>query len=230
MKTEPEHKSEFSPDDEARITRWIDGELDDDAVADLLSAHPELAAEKSRAHQLGDLLHSELAPEREKDVPYADFFSHRVRQRILEDDEEENVPASTSATLKDEATYLPLFTRLRYAAGMAFVVMLVGIVGYALFTPSSGSAFGSEVVSTYTPDPNVTATTRYDSEAGATIIDLEGLAEIPVDHSIAGVFPGSYQPCGDFGRTILTDPANGQPLLALAIDSSGRPEITALRF
>ena len=226
MKTEPE----FSPEDQERITRWIDGELDDDAVADLLSAHPELAEEKNRTHELGDLLHRELAPEREAEVPYADFFGHRVRQRILEDEAEENAATSTGATLKDEAAYLPLFTRLRYAAGLAFVVMLVGIVGYALFTSSNGSAFGSEVVSTYTPDPAVTATTRYDSEAEATVIELEGLAEIPVGQSIAGVFPGSYQPCGDFGRTILTDHANGHPLLALAIDSSGRPEITALKF
>ena len=223
-------EQEFSPEDQQRITRWIDGELADDDVADLLSTHPELAEEKSRAHQLGDLLHRELAPEREAEVPYGDFFSHRVRQRILEDDEGESATATEGATLKDEATYLPLFTKMRYAAGLAFVLLLASIIGYAMFTSSTGSAYGSEVVSTYPPDPAVTATTRYDSEAEATVIELEGLAEIPVNQSIAGVFPGSYQPCGDFGRTILTDPANGHPLLALAIDSSGRPEITALKF
>ena len=224
-------ESPFSPDDEARITRWIDGELDDEAVADLLSAHPDLVEEKNRALELGDLLHRELAPEREAEVPYADFFSHRVRQRILDgEQDEEDAQASERATLRDEAEYLPLFTRLRHAAGLAFVVMLVGILTYAWFSPSTTPPFGSEVVSTYAPDPSVTATTRYDSEAEATVIELEGLAEIPVAQSIAGVFPGSYQPCGEFGRTILTNPANGHPLLALAIDASGRPEITPLQF
>ena len=192
------NQQQFSPDEEARITRWIDGELDDDAVADLLSAHPGLAEEKkSCPTSFGGLLHSELAPDREKDVPYADFFSHRIRQRILEDDEEEMPSGDESVSLKEEAEYLPLFTRMRWTAGLAFVAMLVGIVGYNLMT--SPSAVGSEVVSTYTPDPMVTATTRYDSDAEATVIELDGLAEIPVDHSIAGVFAGSYQPCGDFG-------------------------------
>lgn len=221
-------EAEFSPKDQQRITRWIDGELTDQDVSDLLTAHPDLAEEKSRAHQLGDLLHRELAPEREAEVPYADFFSHRVRQRILEGgEEEENATAKAGASLKDEAAYLPTFTRLRYAAGLAFVLMLVGIIGYNLMISPHG---GSEVLSTYTPNPAVNATIRYDSEAEATVIELEGLAEIPVDQSIAGVFPGSHLPGGYYGRTILTDSTNGLPLLALAIDPSGRPEVTALEF
>lgn len=218
----------LNEEDEQRITRWIDGELSDSDVADLLSAHPELADEKNNASALGDLLRQELQPDREADVPHADFFSHRLRQRILEDEAETARAGGDSVSLREEAQILPLFTRMRYAAGIAFLVMLVSIISYGLF--SSSSAIGSEVVSTYTPDPSVAATTRYSAAADATIIQLEGIPEVPVDQSIAGVSPGSYQPCGDFGRTILTDHDNGHPLLALAIDGNGRPEFTALRF
>lgn len=220
----------MTPEDEQRITRWIDGELDDGEVADLLEAHPELADEKIEAGALGDLLRTELGPDREADVPYADFFSHRVHQRIAEGDlGEDESDASDGVGLREEAQILPLFTRLRFAAGLAFVLMLVSIVGYAMFT-SSPPAFGSEVVSTYTPDPSVTATTRYSSEAEATIIELDGLAEVPAEKEIAGVSPNSHQPTADSSRTVLTDSSDGHPLLALAIDADGRPEFTVLHF
>lgn len=219
----------MKPTDEERITRWIDGELSDSDVADLLSADPELTTAKREAGELGELLRQELKPERSADVPHADFFSHRLRERIVEEANTGSSDASAGLSLREEARILPLFTRMRFAAGMAFVLMLAAMIGHAVWTTSS-SAAGSEVVSTYTPDPDVVATTRYSSEAEATVIVLEGVAEVPTGQSIAGVFPDSYQPCGDFGRTVLTDHSNGHPLLALAIDANGRPEFTALRF
>ena len=219
----------MKPTDEERITRWIDGELSDSDVADLLSADPELTTAKREAGELGELLRQELKPERSADVPHADFFSHRLRERIVEEANTGSSDASAGLSLREEARILPLVTRMRFAAGMAFVLMLAAMIGHAVWTTSS-SAAGSEVVSTYTPDPDVVATTRYSSEAEATVIVLEGVAEVPTGQSIAGVFPDSYQPCGDFGRTVLTDHSNGHPLLALAIDANGRPEFTALRF
>lgn len=219
----------MKPTDEERITRWIDGELSDSDVADLLAADPELTTAKREAGELGELLRQELKPERSADVPHADFFSHRLRERIVEEANTGSSDASAGLSLREEARILPLFTRMRFAAGMAFVLMLAAMIGHAVWTTSS-SAAGSEVVSTYTPDPDVVATTRYSSEAEATVIVLEGVAEVPTGQSIAGVFPDSYQPCGDFGRTVLTDHSNGHPLLALAIDANGRPEFTALRF
>ncbi len=219
----------MKPTDEERITLWIDGELSDSDVADLLVADPELASVKREATNLGDLLRQELKADRAADVPHADFFSHRLRERIVEEANADSSDASARVSLREEAQILPLFTRMRFAAGLAFVVMLAAMIGHAILT-SSSTAVGSEVVSTYTPDPDVTATTRYSDEAEATVIVLEGIAEVPTGQSIAGVFPDSYQPCGDFGRTVLTDHSDGHPLLALAIDANGRPEFTALRF
>lgn len=219
----------MKPTDEERITRWIDGELGDSDVADLLVADPELTTAKHDASELGDLLRQQLKPDRAADVPHADFFSYRLRERIVEEANAESSGASGGISLREEAQILPLFTRMRFVAGLAFVVMLAAMIGHAILTTSS-TALGSEVVSTYTPDPGVIATTHYSDQAGATVIVLEGIAEVPTAQSIAGVFPNSYQPCGDFGRTVLTDHRNGHPLLALAIDGNGRPEFTALRF
>jgi len=219
----------MKPTDEERITRWVDGELGDSDVADLLAADPDLANARREAGELGDLLRQELKPDRNTDVPHADFFSHRLRERIVEEANADPTNASVGVSLREEAQILPLFTRMRFAAGLAFVIMVAAMIGHAILT-SSSTALGSEVVSTYTPDPDVTATSRYSDEAGATVIVLEGVTEVPTEQSIAGVFPDSYQPCGDFGRTVLTDHSNGHPLLALAIDANGRPEFTALRF
>lgn len=215
--------------DEERITRWIDGELGDSEVADLLAADPELVSAKGEAAELGELLRQQLKPDRSADVPHADFFSHRLRERIVEEANADSSGASGGVSLREEAQILPLFTRMRFVAGLAFVAMLAAMIGHAILTTSS-TAIGSEVVSTYTPDPGVVATTRYSDEAGATVIVLEGVDEVPTGQSIAGIFPNSYQPCGDFGRTVLTDHNSGHPLLALAIDANGRPEFTALSF
>ena len=68
----------LNDEDEQRITRWIDGELSDNDVADLLSAHPELADEKKNASALGDLLRQELQPDREADVPEGRRIQYRT--------------------------------------------------------------------------------------------------------------------------------------------------------
>ena len=70
-------------EEEEKITQWIDGELDDDQVRDLLDAHPELNDLKSSTNKAGNLLRQEL-PLEEK-LPYPDFFNHRIQQRLSEE-------------------------------------------------------------------------------------------------------------------------------------------------
>ena len=212
----------MKPEEEEKITKWIDGELDDDQVRDLLDAHPELSDLKNSVSKAGNLLRQEL-PLEEK-LPYPDFFNHRIQQRLLEDDSEVDVPA---VSLREEAQVLPWFTRSRLFAGFAFSVMAIGLIVHSVLGPDpAGSGIRTEVVGTYAPNPDGLASSHYDADANAIIIELEGLEEIPADMQISGIFPRSYQPDASLATTTtLRSRDTNEPIAILENDRYGRPSI-----
>ncbi|MCF6311292.1 MAG: hypothetical protein L3J39_02470 [Verrucomicrobiales bacterium] len=213
MKTEDEKKL-------TQITQWIDGELDDEQVRHLLDAQPELIELKQSADETGKLLRQELP--QEENLPYPDFFNHRIQQRLLEEDSPAAEPAAIN--MREEAHFFPLFTRSRLFAGLAFGALAIGLIVHSVFGPAN-SATQSEIVGTYTPNPNVEASIQYNAEAQATIIVLEGLDAIPSDVEISGIFPSSYQPDAALATTTLRDKHNNQALVILENDHYGRPNI-----
>ncbi len=209
-------------EEEKKLTLWIDGELEDDQVRDLLEAHPELVNLKKSAGESGSILRQELPLEEQ--IPYPDFFNHRVQQRLLEDDETEaELPA---ATLKEESQFFPFFTRSRLFAGLAFGTLAIGLIVHSVIGPDSmGSGIHTEIVDTYTPNPQVIASSHFNSEAQATIILLEGLEEIPANIEVSGIFPRSYQPNAALAATTLRSRDTNEPLVILENDHYGRPNI-----
>lgn len=211
----------MKPEEEEKITQWIDGKLADDQVRDLLESHPELAELKKSARETGKVLRQGLPLE--EDLPYPDFFNHRIRQR-LEEDNTESTPSTVS--LREEARVLPWFTRSRLFAGLAFSAMAIGLIVYSVVGPDPAD-FGehTEIVGTYTPNPEVLASSHYDKEAEATIIRLDGLEEIPADMEVSGIFPRSYQPDAALAATTLRSKVTNEPILILENDHFGRPNI-----
>ncbi len=207
--------------EEEKITQWIDGKLSDEQVGDLLESHPELSGLKQSAAETGQVLRQGLPLE--ENLPYPDFFNHRVRQRL----EEESVGSpQATVSLAEEARILPWFTRSRLFAGLAFTAMAIGLVVYSVLGPTPlGFNERTEIVGTYTPNPEVLASSHYDKEAQATIIHLDGLEEIPADMKISGVFPRSYQPDAALAATTLLSKESNEPLLILENDHYGRPNI-----
>ena len=59
----------MKPAEEEKLTQWIDGELSDDQVRDLLDAHPELSDLKNSASRTGNLLRQELQTYRDRVLP-----------------------------------------------------------------------------------------------------------------------------------------------------------------
>lgn len=215
----------MKPEEEEKITQWIDGNLDEDQVRELLSAHPELADLKKSAADTGNLLRQELPLE--EDLPYSDFFNHRIQQRLMEEDAETE---TSTVSLKEEAQYLPLFTRSRLFAGVAFAVLAIGLIVHSVFGPNTvNSGIHTEIVGTYTPNPKVIASSHFNADAGATIILLEGLEEIPSDMKISGIFPRSYQPDAALAATTLRSKDTNEPLVVLENDRYGRPNIRLSR-
>jgi hypothetical protein len=217
----------MKPQDEERITRWIDGDLPDSDVEDLLAAHPELRDAKSQSESLGNLLRKEL--DSGEKIPYADFFNHQLMKRIEEGDES---PASTPA--EKEALAESLFPRFtffkKFAAFAAIGVAAVGVAavsGILLF--SNVQVGGSEIVSTYTPDPKLEAKTFFSDEANATVLLIEGLDEIPAQREVTGVQAVGYVPHD--GASHFTLYSTSQiPMLVLALDNARRPHIHELKF
>jgi len=208
-------------EDEEKLTLWIDGQLEDDQVRDLLDAHPELADLKKSAGETGKLLRQQLPLE--EDLPYPDFFNHRIRQRLEKEDTDAKLPA---LALKEEAQLFPWFTRSRLFAGFAFTAIAIGLIVHSVLGPDpTGSSDHTEIVGTYTPNPQVLASSRYDADAGATIIQLDGLAEIPADIQISGIFPRSYLPDASLAATTLRNRDTNEPIVILENDNYGRPSI-----
>lgn len=212
----------MNAEEEKKLTLWIDGELDDEQVRDLLDAHPELIELKKSADETGSLLRQGLPIE--ENLPYPDFFNHRIQQRLLEEDEVES--KSPAINMKEEASYFPLFTRSRLFAGLAFAALAIGLIVNSFISPDASTAIArSEVIGTYTPNPNVIASSHYNAEAGATIIQLDGLEEIPADIQVSGIFPRSYQPDATVASTTLRSRDTNEALVILEHDHYGRPNI-----
>ncbi len=206
----------MKPNEEEMLTQWIDGELDDAEVAELLEAHPEWKDAKAEAQRVGNLLRSEMKAE--EAVPYPDFFNHQIRKRILEEEEE---AATEPAGWKEQAALFPWFTRFRLISGTAFVALLVGFVAMVATSPTGHT----EIVSTYTPNPGVTASMEYSDSAKAMVIRLDGLDEIPATQEVAGFRVKSYQPDID-ARALTLEPADGAgQMLVLSADRAGLPEV-----
>jgi hypothetical protein len=177
----------MNPKDEERITRWIDGELDESEIEDLLAAHPDLREAKEAALETGRLLRKEL--ETGDRIPFPDFFNRQV-QRHIEDEQalEERKKAYEEIP---EADFFSWFTFTRNLAGAALLVLVGVFIGQAFQDSRSG---GTEIVYTYVPDPAVTATMDYSADANATVLLLDGLSPIPAAREITGHRTAGYMP------------------------------------
>ena len=208
----------MKPEDEEKITRWMDGELTDADVEDLLAAHPELNREKTAAQEMGDLLRREL--EDGEDIPFPDFFNRQIQRHIEEEQELEERKKAYEGM--PEESFFSWFTFSRNIAAAALLVLLGVFIGKAFFDSRTGA---SQIVNTYTPDPAVTAT-MYDSKpANATVLVLEGLSAIPSETPITGHQTASYMPdSGGLVPTLYSVNGTG-PALVLVKDEQEIPTI-----
>ncbi|MCB1089174.1 MAG: hypothetical protein KDM63_19210, partial [Verrucomicrobiae bacterium] len=160
------------------------------------------------ALRIGDGLRSAFSEDR--DIPYADFFSHQVRRRITEE-EFSSVAAPDTA---EEPVTFPLFQRLRWLSAVGFVLAFGALVALVMNHQDSGR---SEVVSTYTPTPGASVTTAYDPGAHATVIRLAGIPDIPSSVVIGNLLQGEPH---NIGRELfsLESRSLGCPIRVLARD------------
>ena len=208
--------------EEELITRWIDGELEDADVRELLEKYPELRKEKARADEMREMLQKEL--ETGEKIPYPDFFNHQIRRRI----EEEKTAVSTSKDYEEmsEKQLFPWFTLSRNVAALALLVLVGIFIAVAYFDVRD---HGTKIVSTYTPSPGVEATAFYSDQANASVLMLDGLKELPASYEIKGQQAMSYDPSAD-GSSITLYSKNRHPVLVLIMDRFQVPSIYEIDF
>ncbi len=213
------------PDDfnEELMTRWIDGQLTPaelEAVERALAADPHLSLEMESARHVGSLLREHLPAALEPASP--EFFTSRIMEEVQGAPVLALLPPS-----KDRRIGLMSWLRQPWFAPLASASVVA-----LLFLAANGSRSGAgstEVARVYAPDPNVVATAFYSEEAGATVIDLQGLEAVPADREIRAFDVADSGPAAP-GQPRVFHAANDpdRALLVMAPDTVDGPRFREL--
>ncbi len=154
---------------EDQWNRWIDGQAND---ADLQDAQndPEIADDHAFFSRLSSDLKASVPSE--KEPPFADFFNSQLQKRLRDLDEDAAV--AKSAPRWQVPAWLRLSWALPLAAAAVLILSLAQIGMFGKRAPQ-----GSQIIYAYTPDESVKAEAKYNLEADAMVIRLDGVDDLP---------------------------------------------------
>lgn len=183
--------------DETTLTRWIDGELSGDELAQVelwAQEHPGILAERDAVQAMQKSIKESVPADREP--PYADFFNQRIL-RMIENDQARFQPDASESGSQWLGS---LWSKWLALPGAAVAMVLCFYWGTQV---SFGPQPGEPVVSTlarpmiYTPDADIRANVFSSQNTGATVIVIEGLEDLPDDLEIVGnQGPGNQSEAG----------------------------------
>lgn len=214
---------------EEQIGRWIDGDLGPEearAFEAAMERDPSLRRQAEEAARVGELLRSHWPARRDVRDPQA--FNAAVLQAIGgAAGRDAPGPAGEGPDAADGERVVPgpasWFFRLPWAvAAAACVVALVSFLNRGEPAPASAGVV-------YAPDPQVHADIFFDADAGATIVLLDGLEELPPDHEVKPYRVAEYRGNAASDRIVLVseeDPS--RPLYVLLPGGDGRHSVHAI--
>ena len=165
--------------DETMLTLWMDGELEGDELQHVeawVQAHPELLAERDRVRAMSATIKRHMPGGVEP--PYPEFFNQHILRHIDDD-----VDSPAAASPRRQNGFWRWFAVPMAAAAMAVCFYMGTQVSE---TPGGITPVAAQMGSVYTPDGNVSADMFRSADAGATIIVLEGLDDIPDEIDMVG--------------------------------------------
>lgn len=206
--------------DDSQIVRWVDGEMNEAerlAFESQLESAPDLRAELDSLRKLGDALRKNIPAERE--LPYADFFNSQIQVRISREDlDVQRGPRQQSGA----GGWMGWLRMPWLAAAAAAVVVVLGILTWQNQTDDIPDT--SSILSSYVPNQDVQAHVVHSEDAGAVVLMLDGLAEIPADRKIVGFHVHRTETDQEIATTTLFS-RDGKVLVVLAKDGRNQPQM-----
>jgi anti-sigma-K factor RskA len=172
---------------------WLDGALPADQRAEFerrMDTDAALRAEVEAALSMRKMLREAVPATRE--LPYPDFFNSQIQVRINREDEDRRARERALSLQGWNAWKLRLPWLVTTAAALVALMLLR--------PGTSTTSFDTVVSGVYAPDPLISVTDFYSAEAGAAVLVLEGIEEVPANVKVAG-----WQlPRGRYGRDLNT--------------------------
>lgn len=166
-----------TPNEDHDLIRWLDDELpplERERFVNRMNTDPALRAEAESMQAMAREFRAHLP--KTLPVPHADFFNSQIQVRIAQE-ENASLPAKAST-----GSWLEWFRLPGLTLGAAAAALVFGVT----FLWQNESLKNSLVLTTYAPDPGVTAQTWFSDEAQATVLMLDGLEDMPADRPLVG--------------------------------------------
>lgn len=199
-----------------RVTRWIDGELEEHEIKKMLEADPSLKEEVEATKALGDLLRSHIASERR--VPLPGMFNHQILRKIEGEGEK--------SFWSWGSRFFSWMTLSEWGLPVAASAALLALFGIGLHVDTAGH-FRSRVVHTFAPNPAHGVETRQNDETALTVITLQGLEPLSETTQVMGYFPTNSSREPLLATTTFYE--GEKPPLLLAMNARGEPQLRSLR-
>ena len=168
---------------EEKWTAWLDDQLSGSELSEFEASLPDKAAaraEKAGAKKLGELLKRELSA---RPLTNEEFFSHQLRERIVEEsDEQRRERARRSPT-----SHWWTIPRLLWAGSASLAVFLVcTVLVVRQERPAEESQYLTQILNARVDpvvSPNATVSIFEVKQDRATVLWTEGLQSLPADYA-----------------------------------------------
>ncbi|MDB6137511.1 MAG: hypothetical protein JWO94_583 [Verrucomicrobiaceae bacterium] len=202
--------------DEQELTRWLDGEMDAAETASFEARMRNDAALRSEAETLRQLCADVKMHFPKKDLSHPDFFNSQIMERIGEL-ERQDVKAQ-----EKRAPWLGWLHRPWLAfAGAAAVLLLIGQV---MFQQDPAPDTSTTVQNTYAPNGNIQPRAYHSNDANATVLELDGLEDIPADSKVVG-YKVHHSDTNQQVATTTLYSDRGDVLQVLAMNDASQPRM-----
>ena len=204
--------------DEQELTRWLDGEMNAAEIASFearLQTNPALHAEAESLRQLCADVKAHFP--KVADVSHPDFFNSQIMERISELDRAE------TRKQDQKSPWLAWFRMPWLALAGAAAVLL--IIGNAFFSGDALSETATTVQNTHAPNGDIQPRTYHSTDANATVLELDGLEDIPADSKVVGYKVHHSETNHQVARTTLYSD-RGEVLQVLAMNDASEPRMT----
>ncbi len=206
--------------DEQELTRWLDSEMN---PTDLVRFEAKLRNDpvmRSKAEAMQRLCSQvrEHFP-RVADVSHPDFFNSQIQERIRELD---------VADQREQEKVSPWLRWMhRPWLVLAGTMALVLLIGQVVFQGGDDADTATTLLNTYSPDANIRPRSYHSKDANATVLELDGVEDIPADANVVG----DKEACRHAPHRWLAQAGvssdRGTSMLALAMNDVSLPAMIA---